>query len=190
MAATIIPHSHQDNNGVFFDTIAAPLNGKAINAPLLMAQLIAAFPAPSIVNPIVAGDGSTAVEVYVVPPATQVQADQLDSVIAAHDPNVLTPDQTAANQAQASADLILPMLAIARTLPAAEQPYVVMGRILAMQNGAAANVINGIVDKATATVYLQSTPRWVALPAVTKAWEGDMLNMIAGVLQLLIVRLH
>jgi len=87
--AEIVPN-YTMIGGVYFDGIIAQLNGKTINPPRLAIELLAAFPPPAAINPSATGD--TVVEVYVPPPATQVQADALDAVILAHDHTVLTPE--------------------------------------------------------------------------------------------------
>jgi hypothetical protein len=114
----------------------------------------------------------------------------LQAVLDAHDPDALsTEQQDAANRAAQNQDLavVLPHLKALRALPAEDAAYALMGRAMAYKDGASGEVINGIVDRATAAAYITSKDEWANLPATSKAWTADMLDMFAFILQIVIV---
>lgn len=89
LSVEIIPN-YANVNDVFHDGVSAHIEGQ-INPQLLYAQLVAAFPPPIVVNPLTGGE--TVIDIFILPPATQAQADALRVVVEAHDPSVLTPEQ-------------------------------------------------------------------------------------------------
>jgi|GEM_PF-5130078 len=120
-------------------------------------------------------------------PATQVLC---DTFMAQHNNAILTDGQKANNQAQSAVDNLLPHLNALLSLPAADVGYAICGRAMAHKDGAAPAVINAIVDRATATSYLQSKTEWVNLPLATKQWVADHLEMEAFLFQVLVLVLR
>ena len=119
--------------------------------------------------------------------ATQMMC---DAFMVQHNNAILTDAEKTNNQAQSAADNLLPHLNALLSLPAADVGYAICGRAMAYKDGAAPAVINAIVDRATATTYLQSKTEWVNLPVASKQWVADHLEMEAFLFQVLVLVLR
>jgi hypothetical protein len=75
-------------------------------------------------------------------------------------------------------------------LSTADRSYVILGRIMAFKDGANTNVIQAIVDRATAQQYVTSKPEWAGITAATKAWEADVLETLTGIVQVMMLVLE
>lgn len=111
----------------------------------------------------------------------------VETFFAQHDNAILTDNQKKNNQTEAAAANLLPHLDALINLPAADVGYAAMGRAMAFKDGASGVVINGIVDRATAAAYLTSKTEWINLPATSKAWVADELEMFAFLFQVLVL---
>lgn len=113
---------------------------------------------------------------------------QLDSAVAECEAEVAEGAQSATQIATAET-AILPHLRLLWGLPPTDAVYALMGRMMAIKDGASQSVIDSIVDRPTAGAYVTDTSEWLGLTAAERAWEVDVLDMLASVLQLLIARL-
>lgn len=119
-----------------------------------------------------------------LPSPSQQEIDDALSTLNAicNDPtrNDLTPDQAETAAIQAHLDALV-------GLSAADKAYALMGRMFAVRDGASSAIINAIVDRASAVVYVTSKPTWTSLTSASKLWERDSLEMLALVFQVVLL---
>lgn len=115
---------------------------------------------------------------------TEPQRTQLQSIIDTHDST--DPIAVQINDAQIS---LQPLIANLSTLSAEDAAYAMMGRAMAVKDGASQVTISGIIDRSTASSYIQGKTEWINLPATAKAWLADQLDMEAMLFQTIIVTL-
>lgn len=71
-----------------------------------------------------------------------------------------------------------------------DRAYAITGRIMAFKDGASNPTILAITNKATAQAYVTGKSEWVNLTAAAKAWEADLLETLAGIVQVALLVLE
>ncbi len=150
---------------------------------------------------------------FSIPPVGYMGCGPEDTLIAVYLPNPVTPEEIAAALAKLNAICTDPTRnnltaeqqeaaenavqeAVIRAhldalagLPADDKAYALMGRMFAVNDGASQAVISGIVDRNTAKAYVTAKPQWSNLTAASKIWEGQSLDMLAKVFQIMLLNL-
>lgn len=114
----------------------------------------------------------------------------IDAIIAAHDPQSLTTIQRETAQAATARTNLKNLMNGLHGLSAEDKSYAIACRIMAQKDGANNQTIMAIVDRVTATAYVTSKPEWTGATAATRALVGDVLEMIAGLTQVLLLVLQ
>lgn len=152
---------------------------ETVNIDKLISDLRAQF--PSIVQ------RETECEIHEVNVEDEVT---IDAIIAAHDPQSLTTIQRETVQAATAKTTLQALMSGLHGLSAEDKSYAIACRIMAQKDGANNQVVIAIVDRATATAYVTSKPEWTGATAATRALVGDVLEMIAGITQMMLVVLQ
>lgn len=105
---------------------------------------------------------------------------------AAYDAQITTQQQEAA-QADSARTNLQGLMQGLQGLSAEDKSYAIACRIMAHKDGATQQTILSIVDRATAVAYITSKPEWTGATAATRALVGDVLEMVAGITQVLLV---
>lgn len=130
------------------------------------------------------------IRAYFTDTANVLQSD-MDEYVAAHNPSNLTPAQEATNQqanAQVGARMLLAGVSTAAT--ARDAAYALVGRSYAVANNEPQATIDGIVDRATAASYIQSTSWWTALTSAQRQLKQLDLEAEAARMQAVIATLR
>lgn|SRR5574341_468345 len=121
---------------------------------------------------------------------TIITQEECQSLVNIHNNALLTIVEQ--NQAQTTNAItsLNPLLTNLSNLSAEDAAYALMGRAMALKDGASQITISGIIDRATAASYLQNKIEWINLPATAKSWLVDHLDMEAMLFQSIIVTLR
>lgn len=71
-----------------------------------------------------------------------------------------------------------------------DRSYAITARIMAYKDGATNPTILGITNKATATAYVTGKSEWTAATAATRNLVADVLETIAGIVQVALLTLE
>lgn len=99
----------------------------------------------------------------------------------------ITQKQQEATQAAGAKTSLQGLMTGLHGLSAEDKSYAIACRIMAVKDGATQQTILGIVDRPTAVAYITSKPEWTGATVATRALVGDVLEMIAGITQVLLV---
>lgn len=71
-----------------------------------------------------------------------------------------------------------------------DRSYAITARIMAHKDGATNAVLLGITNKATAQAYVTGKSEWIGATAATRALVGDVLETMAGIVQVALLTLE
>jgi len=138
-----------------------------------------AFPQPM---PYAEGD------TYIANSATYAAAYQ--QYLAAQEPVPTAEEIAAAARQSETRNQFAQLTAGLSGLSTQDRSYAILARIMAFKDGATTQTILAITNRATAVAYVQSKAEWTNLTAAAKAWEGDLLETLAGIVQVMLLVLE
>lgn len=113
----------------------------------------------------------------------------LDAIIAAHSAATLTPTQKELTQADTAKTALKNLISGLHELSVQDKGYVVLGRIMARNDGANNTTIMSITTRVQAQAYVTSRANWLAVPSAARPMLGDILEAQAVSLSVLIALL-
>lgn len=116
-----------------------------------------------------------------------VTAQGLEAILTAHNPATLTTEQAEVAQADSAKTVLKTLMSGLHELSAEDKSYAIACRIMAAKDGATQQTIMAIVDRPTAVAYITSKPEWANATVATRNLVGDVLEMVAGITQVLLL---
>lgn len=139
--------------------------------------------------PKINGVDSNGVYTFTAPLTAQETTDAA-AIIAAHEANydaTAAVSQQEATQAASAKTVLQSLMTGLHGLSAEDKSYAIACRIMAQKDGADNATIMSIVDRPTAVAYITSKPEWTGATVATRALVGDVLEMVAGITQVLLL---
>lgn len=116
-----------------------------------------------------------------------ITLEQVQAVVNAHNPALLTTAQQETEQATNAKTALQQLMMGLHGLSAEDKGYAIYCRLLAHRNNASPQVIFGIVNRATAAAYVTSLPQWNNVPATSKPMLALMMETNAALTQVLLL---